>query len=1353
MPTKEKSYINVKMNTSSNTTMTRSESVNNTTRSESATNMTRSESRTLNNNTIALWFTPFGRNPVVERQILGTDGYTTMIKVNEFNFCKNNIMWVVKKSQSDNAGANAIYHDFRACKFTHFTSFKFNNKNLCGSSIGGLPCNFGTKCNLIHPLNYPQILDNSVSEEDENKKKLMCWKQLMKDYKVALPFGEVECNGNCNFAHTIEEQYIPSSAKILKNRIESNTLDMQKIVDEIVRVLTLSSDETKKKIFSKTDNNSFPPLSSTCVDKWLTCWFNGASLIRKEKKYGNNNADILTLFPDIKGEEDIVYEICRCMKSCSASYDMQVKRITGKNVLCSPYENKNDCTPICRGGRQCKFGVHLTDVDNNGNLNIIDIDNLNGKSSMIIPDLIIKRKNIRTNIDELLSTRVEKIQELAKLDAKESNDHDTRMSKNTITSQLSDLNKQIDEECETYVNMFNSIKLIPNGTSITVSLPKITSISNIPNENVFPPLEQSCASPRTLSPEEIETKKRNAIEKAEKALVKENNDVVLRECVSKFRNYREKKIAEIANASTLDEARTLYSDFLNDTNKCFVRVNQKNYDPKTLKKMTTTIDNRPIFFTSDNDDTVRVCNQFGTLIKCATGSVLTSKDFETMVKSFDHDTFKTFYSTGAYTAVSYDSYRKYSIVREAWTHYLVNNNQYKDWDAFYNAVREKNLYWKNMDVEKKSLISALRSGLWNNKTKSVEGAKDGLVHHDIITTCQEKQVYDNFWGFFFKKPIISDEKIVGDDGDLARKETHLFDQFLATKSTLTFTEWLAGDNTDSNAPIASPNIRVAYDVYKSKIFKNASWLTIYTYVNYVRPHNISFDTFIADEVNYTEYYKQGKNTLNISFSDFVESKKSGWELSNGPKTNTLDSLLDLSENMIKSAASFIAKISPWTITNLIEFGELPSKTFPIMVGKSVYSVQSTIADDTIYKLINALSNKTTSIDTIKSLMKEIPTTYEDSLKLRDIMCNNYKEQMEVSINNSRDSFIENISNSKIDTVFMNNLYESITSNSNSSESSIHYIRRIIDKKTTIQQRMELNKLFDTFLRMAKTSISSNIKIIKNNISLIEYTQETMPTLLKYAEKRINFPADCITPSASPIPPSASPSPILTSKPTVISKIKVTETARTRYDSINSIGEMLPCAFDGMELLKGGESSSPVQRKSRFPHKLDDHTKFYCTNEKITAKNGTTESEVTVIGPFEAKNDTVMKQIRTALNKKLGCSVSIINFINSKDEETYELAIYTGSEKIEKKAEKYGDNHGFRMKPIYDKMQQMLKIIANITQIDEMQIHSPTLDMHSPRSSPVNRTSPIRRSNDVEEDSDDDSSDDDIEITNKFSMKK
>ena len=131
----------------------------------------------------------------------------------------------------------------------------------------------------------------------------------------------------------------------------------------------------------------------------------------------------------------------------------------------------------------------------------------------------------------------------------------------------------------------------------------------------------------------------------------------------------------------------------------------------------------------------------------------------------------------------------------------------------------------------------------------------------------------------------------------------------------------------------------------------------------------------------------------------------------------------------------------------------------------------------------------------------------------------------------------------------------------------------------------------------------------------------------------------------------------------------------------------------------------------------------------------------------------MKQIRTAINKKLGCNVSIINFINSKDEETYELAIYTGSEKIEKKAEKYSENHGFRMKPIYDKMQQMLKIIANITQIDEMQIHSPTLDMHSPRTSPVNRKTPIHRSNSVEEESDYESSDDDVEVTSKISMKK
>ena len=1090
-------------------------------------NMARSEPPV--SDTITLWMSPNGSYPVVPRLLLTNDGFQTLTNVNEHIFCRRSIMWIVKRSQGDFAGAKKMEH--RNCHLRDYNQRDFG-MGLCGASIAGVACRYGAECNFIHTLNYPQIIQarapviqepvvqepvvqepviqEPVIQEPRvpriprapripREKKLMCMNIMKQKYSRLV--DEVPCDGNCGFAHSSEEQFVPPVVNDLKNMIEMNEfyIYLPQIIEKIQNVLRNTSEEIADKIFSINQSRTFP--HNTHVSAWLTWWKKSVESIRKEQLYRNTN--ILNPFDNVK-DENILWEICRRMTICNSSKAMAKRILAGRWT---------EPVNICHGGKSCKFGVHIENIDENGSLFVIDIKHLNGGPPTF-------NKNIVAN-------RAVQLSELERLKVNRQNRYNETLTchgnqRVALDASLLTMKQSVDTACEKYLNMYNPIQLFKDPTP--------TSVTPVSNNNTSTIRSKSIPKP-PMSPDEQKEKF--------------------------FRTF------------------TL-SDMSLNTNEAWSRFCSKE------------------------------------------------------------------------------------------------NNISNDVDIFYKRVCKAYRYWTESEIVTNKIIETPKTG---NRVKTKKGwVLDGEQCTEIeeIKECSEKALYHDFWAFLFNIPIVPDQS----------------------------------------------NIK--------KIIKPIA---------------------IVDD-----------NGWRTPTPKLIENE-------------TILSLAHLSPEMLKETeiVKNIIKIRLWTVEESIKCDELPTE---FILNSGGLLIRRSISDEILIPLISALTNEKINITKVNELIKKLPITLDEAINQLNDVCDKYVSQMNEKIKITCNSFIANLANSKIDSLYMDNLYNAVNCNKSCKDDMITYVRSLIDvKKHMRQYRVMLNHLFDDMLRISKIDVKENIDVIKKNLSIDVLPTAVMiqhalaltfapapapaPALMEYAEKRINSPTNCISLSLVSCISSSPSSPIFTSKPTVNSMVKVTETARTRsrIDSTNSIEIMFPSAFDGMELLKGGQSSSPVQLKSRFPNKLDDHTKFYCTNEKITAKNGTTESEVTVIGPFDGKNDTVMKQIRTAINKKLGCNVSIINFINSKDEETYELAIYTGSEKIEKKAEKYSENHGFRMKPIYDKMQQMLKIIANITQIDEMQIHSPTLDMHSPRTSPVNRKTPIHRSNSVEEESDYESSDDDVEVTSKISMKK
>ena len=233
--------------------------------------------------TITLWMRPDRHYPIVQRLVLTNDGFQTLINVNEHIFCRRSIMWIVRRSQGDFAGAAEMQH--RNCHLRDYNQNDFGN-GLCGASIAGVACRYGAECNFLHTLNYPQIIQARAPVIHEprasripHEKKLMCMNIMMQKYSRLV--DEVPCDGNCGFAHSSEEQFVPPVVNDLKNMIETNEfyIYLPKIIEKIQNVLRNTSEEITEKIFSINQSRTFP--LNTHVSAWLTWWKKSVESIRK----------------------------------------------------------------------------------------------------------------------------------------------------------------------------------------------------------------------------------------------------------------------------------------------------------------------------------------------------------------------------------------------------------------------------------------------------------------------------------------------------------------------------------------------------------------------------------------------------------------------------------------------------------------------------------------------------------------------------------------------------------------------------------------------------------------------------------------------------------------------------------------------------------------------------------------------------------------------------------------------------------------------------------------------------------------------------------------------------------------
>ena len=82
-------------------------------------------------------------------------------------YCRKNIEWFSEKVKGNETKSDELSHDPSDCNLTHYNPKYFNNQKLCGYSLARIPCPYGTKCNMLHSLNYPPILKSSYTDTVE----------------------------------------------------------------------------------------------------------------------------------------------------------------------------------------------------------------------------------------------------------------------------------------------------------------------------------------------------------------------------------------------------------------------------------------------------------------------------------------------------------------------------------------------------------------------------------------------------------------------------------------------------------------------------------------------------------------------------------------------------------------------------------------------------------------------------------------------------------------------------------------------------------------------------------------------------------------------------------------------------------------------------------------------------------------------------------------------------------------------------------------------------------------------------------------------------------------------------------
>ena len=859
------------------------------------------------------------------KEVTGEDGFVISAPVpvttmKDFDFCARNIECSCLHGSGDKEAARALEHHPRECGRPHYNPKNFGGKKLCTFAISRVPCRFGSACGNIHPENYPQVVPTASGGGGGGgarqagprqggavrpvfvANKLMCWKELAGLYHVPLPEGESVCSGNCGYAHSIKDQYVPPQITAFDALVAAGTLNVQEMTLEVHSVLTSLSREELSQVLDANRATQLPQEHQSSLDMWFNYWSKAASSMRK------SNPHALALFDGADSpKENLVWELCRRLNVCWTSEKHLKALHGGKSELTCPtkkepgaaridyravktaLQNKvitlsaehaklhaaanvkgqelsvrtaamaaaRECkallttaqrqlesaemVPICQGGVSCRNGVHKDLCGPSGVLAAIDVNNFNGRTSSYHnrSDIVEYRARLVKDINKLQLEYQVKKDDSTITRGGERAANEQRLS--AIKDELSYLRNEL-------ANAYNLTRLFPEpvmGTSsIIFSVPKEEVVASyVYDATDFVPMEVMESVEETLE-NFMKRVRVNVFHQLSHRFRSQSRTKVtkfLANTIGKLGRISAKQHYAVASAASKEEALSKYRDLIESKYLCVLP-----HDP-SVKGRVATRDRRTIFYVSDKE--VFVGTETGSY-KLYTGRLMTPT-LEACLASFNQELFVQFFNSGAFKAMSYSDFSN-PLTREAWEQFRTNPPvQAMGWVAFAKDTTLMRAKWNQLGTV---VVKTVNDGAWSKE--------DPTAHIQIeeqYIGCPEKDLlYANFWGYYFKTPKASDMKLVGTPQAslVATESLSIFQEWLTFPSlivrsggtkvfdgvvkTATFAEWLT----------LNPKYSAAFAALNSGgPFAGHSFRTISFFVNSVAPvsRSISIDAFAKNE--------------------------------------------------------------------------------------------------------------------------------------------------------------------------------------------------------------------------------------------------------------------------------------------------------------------------------------------------------------------------------------------------------------------------------------------------------------------------------------------------------------------------
>ena len=1099
---------------------------------------------------------------MVKRTVVDADGFSAdvmepIITMKKIRFCAAQIECFKNRDMPR--------HEFAGCHARHFNPHQFGGQRLCGFALSGVPCAFGTRCNMLHTINFPQIVEQVVvcptaggfvrqQRQRPDGKLLLCYKKLAQDLHIALPEGTPSCT-NCKYAHSIEDQAVTPQSIEFKKRYADGTLDIQKMVYEIYRVLTSVSLETQKEILSINKATQYPGEAQCFLDMWFSFWSKAASIMRK------TDASALALFDGASCiEENLVWELCRLLNICWTS-KKQLTQVYGgrENIVLpvvrdntQPYvhvnhrevkdivqsnlnsiekkrsemisslqdfklskserdEIQNNLTKIntertkarhavtstnevqmCQGGATCKHGVHVELVDEKtGLLFAIDSDDFIGRGG-------------HRNRQDIVSIRKNLITEIELLRAEQTtlkNAQSTSVAQSTQNQKrLSEIKNELDFNRNELVSAYNMVKLFNGSTTIAFQKKQQT----VAKEYVFDKdaFLAGLHPSEPTSPEHIKMLERiEIVRKIRTKFISRMTARINKGMKIYIRNFRIQNLTkhqDIVNASPV-AAKELFTQLL--ANRSF-----KVYDEKVSKPRTKTSDGRPIFYIEDNK--CFIVDIHGNYRECQKGTALMTNDMQNQINKFDLSKFKEFVVSGAYTAMPFTYYLN-SLYSVAWSHF--QNSNVPSWNIFIEKVTQMNQRWNELGVE---FVKTVSNEKWDEENK--------FTIEEVHVWSPEKEKFEDFWAYFFNIPKNADTNVVGTAGVIAQENPELFKQFLDLNITKTFSQWLE----------SIPKYNATLLAMKQSSMAGYSFSTVCFFVNCVQPvspdmsiktcaenmaimrmwissnasknipvQGVEFAIFTTMPYQYLEFYQHGFSGA-VAFARFIDDKKQGWQFMKVNKTIVEQ---QVSMAYMKLATfTYISNASVdriWKKTDML-VGDVP---MPITInadGSSII-VTPSIHDIEIIRLATLVRNPKGNEAEIVAILESLPTSEQSAIAMRDAVCNEFKQYVEEKLAFLQNTLITSFSKlnrrNSPTPESLSNLKNVINAKDKNAEYSMVDDIRSSCKKVNKSITDDIKSNLDDWVRLVHLDVDYIIQqVIQNTTTAVYATPDAVASLITEA---------------------------------------------------------------------------------------------------------------------------------------------------------------------------------------------------------------------------------------------------------------